>query len=96
MVSSAKFLKGVHSVSEKFYTELQRSCPRLLTKPKPDDSAKLSPVMEQPKMMGLSTLDLFILTFNCAKNAIEVPVFAAHLQQALGHNATTLPDLVVV
>ena len=46
--------------------------------------------------MGPSTLDLVILTFNCAKNLIDVPVFAAHLQQALGQNATTLPDLVVL
>jgi hypothetical protein len=46
--------------------------------------------------MGPSTLDLFILTFNCAKNFINVPVFAAHLQQALSQNATGLPDVVVL
>ena len=46
--------------------------------------------------MGPSTLDLFILTFNCAKNLINVPVFATHLQQALVQNATGLPDLVVM
>ncbi len=49
-----------------------------------------------PERMGPSTLDLFILTFNCAKNLIEVPVFAAHLQKALGENGTGLPDLVVM
>jgi len=46
--------------------------------------------------MGPSTLDLFILTFNCAKNLINVPLFTAHLQQALAQNATGLPDLVVL
>lgn len=46
--------------------------------------------------MGPSTLDLFILTFNCAKTLVDVPIFAAHLQQALGQNATELPDLVVL
>ncbi|TPX10664.1 uncharacterized protein E0L32_008398 [Thyridium curvatum] len=44
--------------------------------------------------MGPSTLDLFILTFNCAKTLINVPVFASHLQDALTRNATGLPDLV--
>jgi hypothetical protein len=46
--------------------------------------------------MGPSTLDLFILTFNCAKNLINVPVFAAHLHDALGKNGSALPDLVVM
>ena len=50
--------------------------------------------------MGPSTLDLLVLTFNCAKNLISVPVFATHLQQALGggQNASTgeLPELVVL
>ncbi|KAK4250969.1 Endonuclease/exonuclease/phosphatase [Corynascus novoguineensis] len=45
--------------------------------------------------MAPSTLDLFILTFNCAKNFINPPVFAAHLHGALSQNATGLPDLVV-
>ncbi|AEO54755.1 hypothetical protein MYCTH_2297711 [Thermothelomyces thermophilus ATCC 42464] len=45
--------------------------------------------------MAPSTLDLFILTFNCAKNLINPPVFAAHLHGALSQNATGLPDLVV-
>ncbi len=54
--------------------------------------------MDQPASsnMGPSTLDLLILTFNCAKNLINVPVFAAHLQHALTQNATGLPDLVVL
>jgi len=52
--------------------------------------------MAQQTTMGPSTLDLFILTFNCAKNLVNVPIFAAHLQQALGQNATALPDLVVL
>lgn len=46
--------------------------------------------------MAPSTLDLFILTFNCAKNFINVPVFASHLRHALSQNATQLPDLVVL
>ncbi|AEO65237.1 uncharacterized protein THITE_2112046 [Thermothielavioides terrestris NRRL 8126] len=45
--------------------------------------------------MTPSTLDLFILTFNCAKNLINTSVFAAHLYGALTQNATGLPDLVV-
>lgn len=49
-----------------------------------------------PSTMGPSTLDLFILTFNCAKTLINVPVFASHLQDALTRNATGLPDLVAL
>ena len=40
------------------------------------------------------TLDLFYLTFNAAKNLINVPVFAHHLYNAFGEDATTLPELV--
>jgi hypothetical protein len=46
--------------------------------------------------MAPSTLDLFILTFNCAKNFVNPPVFAAHLHGALSQNATGLPDVVVL
>lgn len=46
------------------------------------------------KTMAPSTLDLFFLTFNCAKNLINVGVFASHLYGALSQNATGLPDLV--
>jgi len=48
--------------------------------------------------MSPSTLDLFILTFNCAKNLINVGVFASHLYSALSQNATGqgLPDLVAL
>ncbi|KAH8886712.1 DNase I-like protein [Thozetella sp. PMI_491] len=45
--------------------------------------------------MAPSTLDLFMLTFNCAKNLVNVAVFSSHLQAALSQNATGLPDLVV-
>ncbi|KAK0729888.1 Endonuclease/exonuclease/phosphatase [Lasiosphaeris hirsuta] len=45
--------------------------------------------------MAPSALDLFVLTFNCAKNLINVGVFASHLYGALSQNATGLPDLVV-
>jgi hypothetical protein len=47
----------------------------------------------------LSTLDVFILTFNCARTLIEPNVFAAHLHGALTHRNTSgseLPDLVVL
>ncbi|ROT35376.1 DNase I-like protein [Sodiomyces alkalinus F11] len=46
--------------------------------------------------MAPSTLDLFILTFNCAKNFINAGVFASHLQTAFQQNATTLPEVVVI
>ncbi|TQN73178.1 Type II inositol polyphosphate 5-phosphatase 15 [Colletotrichum shisoi] len=45
--------------------------------------------------MAPSTLDLFMLTFNCAKNFIDVGVFASHLNAAFKHNATVLPEVVV-
>ncbi|OAQ94154.1 inositol 5-phosphatase [Purpureocillium lilacinum] len=45
--------------------------------------------------MSPSTLDLLVLTFNCAKNLINPGVFATHLASAFGHNAPGLPDLVV-
>lgn len=48
------------------------------------------------KTMAPSTLDLFILTFNCAKNLINVGVFASHLHSALSQNATGLPDLIAM
>ncbi|KAI1632469.1 inositol 5-phosphatase [Biscogniauxia mediterranea] len=41
------------------------------------------------------TLDVFILTFNAAKNQINSTVFAKHLYNAFGQNATSLPELVV-
>jgi hypothetical protein len=47
-------------------------------------------------IMAPSTLDLLMLTFNCAKNLINVSIFANHLQAALSQNATGLPDLVVL
>ena len=43
-----------------------------------------------------SMLDLMVLTFNCAKNLIDVPVFAKHVQDAFGKNATGLPDVIVL
>src|SRR6478752_7562276 len=48
------------------------------------------------KTMAPSTLDLFLLTFNCAKNLIDVGVFSTHLQAALSQNASGLPDLVAL
>lgn len=46
--------------------------------------------------MAPSTLDLFMLTFNAAKNFINVAVFASHLHTAFQQNGTALPDLVVL
>jgi len=46
--------------------------------------------------MAPSTLDLLILTFNCAKNLITPGVFAGHLQESLAQGAGGLPDLVVL
>ncbi|KJZ75941.1 hypothetical protein HIM_04765 [Hirsutella minnesotensis 3608] len=46
--------------------------------------------------MAPSTLDLLVLTFNCAKNLINPNVLASHLRSALGQNATGLPDLIVL
>ncbi len=55
------------------------------------------PLTDIEKTMVPSTLDLFILTFNCAKNLINVGVFASHLYGALSQqNATGLPDLVAL
>jgi hypothetical protein len=58
-------------------------------------TAKVDDAREDSMAPSL-TLDLFVLTFNCAKNLINVPVFASHLHDAFGQNATALPDLVVL
>ncbi|KAH6894163.1 Endonuclease/exonuclease/phosphatase [Thelonectria olida] len=42
------------------------------------------------------SLDLLVLTFNCAKTLINTPIFAHHVQTALSQNASGLPDLVVL
>jgi hypothetical protein len=62
-----------------------------------------------PTMNPAASLDLFVLTFNCAKNIIDVDVFARHLQNALQQHGQRregdgsrvgdpagLPDLVVL
>ena len=46
--------------------------------------------------MAPSALDLFILTFNCAKNLVNTVTFASDLRGALSQNATGLPELVVL
>ncbi|KAK4211719.1 DNase I-like protein [Rhypophila decipiens] len=53
-------------------------------------------VLSSSSASAAAALDLLILTFNCAKNLIDVPVFAAHLQGALRQNSggDGLPDLV--
>lgn len=60
-------------------------------------------------MTPAASLDLFVLTFNCAKNIIDVDVFARHLQGGLQQHGqrregdgsrsegpVQLPDLVVL
>ncbi|XXH05853.1 serine/threonine protein kinase [Hypoxylon texense] len=47
-------------------------------------------------MNDIPTLDVFILTFNAAKHHINIPVFARHLYNAFGQNASRLPELVVI
>ncbi|SPN99945.1 related to phosphatidylinositol phosphate phosphatase [Cephalotrichum gorgonifer] len=46
--------------------------------------------------MAMSAVDVFFLTFNCAKNFVDVPVFATHLLSALRQRSAPggLPDLV--
>ncbi|KAF5636323.1 phosphatidylinositol phosphate phosphatase [Fusarium tjaetaba] len=46
--------------------------------------------------MTPSSIDLLYLTFNCAKNLLDVPVFGSHLQTAFRQNATGLPEVVVL
>ncbi|KAK0390842.1 hypothetical protein NLU13_0345 [Sarocladium strictum] len=46
--------------------------------------------------MASSALDLLVLTFNCAKKIIDVPVFADHMHNAFKDNATGLPDLIAL
>lgn len=52
--------------------------------------------MSKAVEMAPSTLDLLFLTFNCAKNLINVPIFASHLEAAISQNASSLPDLVAL
>jgi len=48
-------------------------------------------------MTTTPSADLLVVTFNCAKESINVPVFATHLRMALGGVAASeLPDLVVL
>ncbi|RBR06533.1 uncharacterized protein FIESC28_11011 [Fusarium coffeatum] len=42
------------------------------------------------------SVDLLCLTFNCAKNLLDIPVFSTHLQTAFRQNATDLPQVVVL
>lgn len=53
-------------------------------------------VLEGKGKMAASMLDLMVLTFNCAKTFINVPIFARHLQDAFGKNASGLPDVIVL
>lgn len=44
---------------------------------------------------GLTTLDVFVLTFNAAKQFVDPSVFSLYLRDAFAKNATGLPELVV-
>ncbi|KKA30977.1 hypothetical protein TD95_001339 [Thielaviopsis punctulata] len=62
-------------------------------------SSPLHPAAIAPVACAASAamkLDLFMLTFNCAKVAVDVGVFATHLHTALIDQATQLPELVVL
>ncbi|KAL1836093.1 hypothetical protein VTJ49DRAFT_5577 [Mycothermus thermophilus] len=66
----------------------------------PTTTSKAAATTPTADMAPLSTLDVFILTFNCAKSLVNPTVFAAHLHGALaGQNGNgssiALPDLVV-
>lgn len=51
---------------------------------------------QQSDAMAPSALDLLMLTFNCAKEMINVGLFAKHLQAAVEERGNGLPDLVVL
>ncbi|PTB61615.1 DNase I-like protein [Trichoderma citrinoviride] len=46
--------------------------------------------------MTTPTLDLLVLTFNCAAKLVNVPEFARHLRTALERDAADLPEVVVL
>lgn len=79
--------------------------------PRPIDNILTPPISPAAALlhhnMRHSAVDLFVLTFNCAKTVIDVDVFARHLRGALGQygvqahaggvaNLVELPDLVVL
>lgn len=81
--------------------------PTLVTRPRPLSlslSPKHSSMPSSPQSRAVnkldtmppSTLDLLVLTFNCAKNLVNVPVFADHTYAALTNNATGLPDVIAL
>lgn len=51
-----------------------------------------------PPASTMSAVDVFFVTFNCAKNILDVPVFATHLASALRDRPADagLPDLVAL
>ncbi|KAI0458025.1 DNase I-like protein [Xylaria acuta] len=54
--------------------------------------------MSAPDIADTATtsLDVFILTFNAAKEQIDPCVFASHLRNAFAQGATGLPELIVI
>ena len=58
--------------------------------------ADIVPAASKNDTMAPSALDLLVLTFNCAKNLLNVAVFANHMHAAFTNNAPGLPDLIVL
>ncbi|GIK00350.1 hypothetical protein Aspvir_004373 [Aspergillus viridinutans] len=44
----------------------------------------------------MDKLTLYILTFNCARNPVDIDLFAAHFFHALPHTVTSAPDLIAL
>lgn len=62
------------------------------------DNHLSSPQPPSPDEITMKIVDVFFLTFNSAKNVIDVSVFATHLLAALRQHAPAagLPDLVAL
>ncbi|KAF7156072.1 hypothetical protein CNMCM5623_009214 [Aspergillus felis] len=44
----------------------------------------------------MDKLTLYVLTFNCARNPVDIDLFAAHFFHALPHTVTSAPDLIAL
>ncbi|GIC89707.1 putative inositol 5-phosphatase [Aspergillus udagawae] len=47
-------------------------------------------------MAGMDKLTVYILTFNCARNPVDIDLFAAHFFHALPHTVTSAPHLIAL
>lgn len=77
---------GARDLDDVADTDSATDTPRAATPPPP------------PPASNMSAVDVFFLTFNCAKNLVNVPVFATHLASALRERPADagLPDLVAL